>query len=127
MARAMASAERKRDGIDNFRATNRSWLWNYLIWGGLHWIIGISAIVFSTAVASNKAVFVDTHSWLNGSEKYISAVCASLVVFFSAGEKSNRFMKARRILVAAIGKYDIDLDINYNYVERVTCSPFSGR
>jgi hypothetical protein len=82
---------------------------------GLNFCLGVGAVVLSSLVAS-KPPFLhgDDNAYKNMA--WGAALCTSLLTFFSATKRAEKYREAVRILETEIVRYDGDQSYTINHV-----------
>jgi hypothetical protein len=101
----------KQEGVSHFRKAARSWLLWSRLYNFIHIVVGVGAVTFSGAIASNYQILplIGTHQPLDA-EKFLSVIFSSLVTFFSAKDVSLRYMRAHHRLTVSLAKFDSEDD-----------------
>jgi hypothetical protein len=101
----------RQEGVPHFREIAKSWLWRSRAYNFLHIVVGVGAITFSAAIASNYQILplIDSHHPLD-LEKFLNVIFSSSITFFSAKDVSLRYMRAHHRLTVALAKFDSEED-----------------
>jgi hypothetical protein len=101
----------RQEGVAQFREVAKSWLCWSMAYNFLHIVVGVGAVTFSAAIASNYQILplMGAHQPLD-SEKFLNVIFSSLITFFSAKDVSLRYMRAHHRLKVALAKFDSEDD-----------------
>ena len=101
----------RQEGVHHFRKVAKSWLRWSMVYNFLHIVVGVGAVTFSAAIASNYQILplIGSHQPLD-TEKFLNVIFSSLITFFSAKDVSLRYMRAHHRLTVALTKFDSEDD-----------------
>jgi hypothetical protein len=101
----------RQEGVPHFREVAKSWLCWSRAYNFLHIVVGVGAVTFSAAIASNYQILplIGSHLPLD-IEKFLNVIFSSLITFFSAKDVSLRYMRAHHRLTVALAKFDSEGD-----------------
>jgi len=102
---SMLSAARRREAIRDQVKLKDSWRRCFRGWTAVHYLIGISAILLSTLVASKPVWLDEIHisffAWL-------VAAFTGLLTFLTPDKKADKYVRAWSVLNSEITRYNAD-------------------
>jgi hypothetical protein len=98
---------RRKQSISEQVRINNEWRARYRRWTGVHYSIGVAALVFSTLVASRP-------TWIGSAEvgtsllAWFVAILTGLLTFLTPDKKADKYLRAWSVLNTEITRFNAD-------------------